>query len=296
MEEVLPFLDNERLDVREEAARILSLHSLQEFEFLSKHTDLFTLKLNEEESVSKHILDCLINTSSLIEINSPVLVKKTIDIIKTNSVLAESCCLLINNLNVEIEFLDDLIDILNYNCDKYHHLSGVFTKLSSTNQGSLYLLDRMDRILIYSTHDNFIRRRNSISVLKNICLQNHEPSTLTNLLPFILDPLMGPEEYDLDEMELFPSQLQFLESTKRREPDETLRLMLVESLLLISSFGVKGRDLLRKNGVYFIIRTMHLTEECENVREMIERVVDLLQRDEPREPIREIINGEEIDR
>jgi len=78
---------------------------------------------------------------------------------------------------------------------------------------------------------------------------------------------------------LLPSALQFLPPTKRREPDPVLRLTHIETLLLLCTTR-KGRDYLRENGVYLIVRTLHLVETDENVAEHAVRLVNLVKRDE----------------
>jgi hypothetical protein len=62
-----------------------------------------------------------------------------------------------------------------------------------------------------------------------------------------------------------PAALQFLPGTKQRESDGILRLTHVETLLLLCTTKF-GRDLLRKNGVYEIVRTAHLVETVDKVR------------------------------
>lgn len=74
-----------------------------------------------------------------------------------------------------------------------------------------------------------------------------------DVLPWVLSPLMGPEEYDIDvsdsqqseaifrlicslkDVELLPPTLQFLPPTKEREKDTVLRMMCIEILLLLST-------------------------------------------------------------
>lgn len=85
------------------------------------------------------------------------------------------------------------------------------------------------------------------------------------VLPYILLPLAGPEEFDLEDQEKLHEALQFLPPTKTREPDQTLRLTHVESLLLLCHTRW-GRDFLRDNGVYEIIRVAHENETVDKVR------------------------------
>jgi len=94
-------------------------------------------------------------------------------------------------------------------------------------------------------------------------------------LPYILLPLAGPEELDLEDQEKLPSALQFLPPTKKREPDSVLRLTHVETLLLLCTTRW-ARDFLRANGVYEIIRATHSEETVDKVSEHIERLVQLI--------------------
>jgi len=66
-----------------------------------------------------------------------------------------------------------------------------------------------------------------------IDLQEHHEWLLgddVDLLPRLLLPLAGPEEFDDDEMEKLPVDLQYLQPDKERELDTDIRRMLVEAL------------------------------------------------------------------
>lgn len=67
------------------------------------------------------------------------------------------------------------------------------------------------------------------------------------------------------DQEKLPSALQFLPPIKKREPDAVLRLTHVETLLLLCTTRW-GRDFLRANGAYEIIRAAHLEETVDKVR------------------------------
>lgn len=99
-------------------------------------------------------------------------------------------------------------------------------------------------------------------------LENVPPSTQNapgmDVLPAILLPLAGPEEFDLDDQEKLPPALQFLPGDKKREPDAALRLVLVETLLLLCTTR-RGRNIMRDRGVYEVIRAAHLVEKDERV-------------------------------
>lgn len=86
-----------------------------------------------------------------------------------------------------------------------------------------------------------------------------------------------------------PLELQLLPPTKEREPDPSIRLTHIESLLLFCTTA-RGRAILRENGVYAVIKAAHLaeseaegnnvSEEGGGVTEAIVRLVNLLQREE----------------
>jgi hypothetical protein len=83
-------------------------------------------------------------------------------------------------------------------------------------------------------------------------------------LPYLLLPLAGPEELDLEDQEKLPDALQFLPPTKTREPDSAIRLIHVETLLLLCHTRL-GRDYLREHGVYEIVRAAHENETVDKV-------------------------------
>lgn len=84
------------------------------------------------------------------------------------------------------------------------------------------------------------------------------------------------------EQDLLPPELQFLPPTKKREPDPVIRLIHVETLLLLcTSFW--GREYLRSHGVYEVVRALHNSEKEDKISEHIIRLVAFLKRDEGEE-------------
>lgn len=55
-----------------------------------------------------------------------------------------------------------------------------------------------------------------------------------DILPFLLLPLAGPEEFDEEDNEKLPLDLQYLEQEKQRETDIDIRKMLLEALLQVN--------------------------------------------------------------
>lgn len=139
-------------------------------------------------------------------------------------------------------------------------------------------------LVVFTSHPNPLRRASVASTLKNCAFVTpaHElllSSGHVNFLPYILLPLCGPEEFDTDELEKLPEECQFLGPEKEREKDSNTRLMLVETLCLLCSTR-KGRDTLRGKGAYDVVKVAHRLEADDDVRIAMERLVNLLMRDE----------------
>lgn len=100
-------------------------------------------------------------------------------------------------------------------------------------------------------------------------------------MPYLLLPLTAGsdlEDMDLDDQEKLPEALQFLETTKQREPDERLRLTHVETLLLLCHTRW-GRDYLRGQGVYEVVRAAHAGEGVDKVCRLVRCSLRMLRRE-----------------
>ncbi len=54
-----------------------------------------------------------------------------------------------------------------------------------------------------------------------------------DILPFLLLPLAGPEQFEEKEMEKLPEDLQYLPDEKQRELDPDIRKILLEALMKV---------------------------------------------------------------
>lgn len=69
------------------------------------------------------------------------------------------------------------------------------------------------------------------------CFPENHPKLLDpniDLISRILLPLAGPEEFDEEDNEKLPLDLQYLPSDKMREPDPVIRQMLLEILMQVT--------------------------------------------------------------
>lgn len=113
----------------------------------------------------------------------------------------------------------------------------------------------LTKIVPYTEHKDTIRRGGALGCIKNAAMDRASHPFLlateadrvplpsnpdrkvkgVDVLPWVLSPLMGPEEIDMDESDALPETLQFLGPEKEREQDPVLRLMCVEILLLLAT-------------------------------------------------------------
>lgn len=103
--------------------------------------------------------------------------------------------------------------------------------------------------------------------------------------------LMFRFEFQFQVLDTLPIELQLLPPTKVREPDPAIRLILVETLVLLATTRA-CREAMRVRGVYEVIKMAHLAETVDKVTEPMVRLVNLLMRDEAPEAEASI---EEID-
>lgn len=188
----------------------------------------------------------------------------------------------------------------------YDYLSYFFADLAKFPHGRKYLttpqphdndIIPLTKIIVFTSHSSHIRRLGVASAIKNcsFLLPSHSAlfSTDVNLLPYILLPLMGPEEYSEEDTEGMLEELQLLEPDKEREKDIEIMKTHIETLLLLTTTR-EGRDHLRKIKVYPIVRELHLQVDDEGVREACDRLVQVIMRKEEGEEDGEEETGAKI--
>ena len=93
-----------------------------------------------------------------------------------------------------------------------------------------------------------------------------------NILPYLLLPIMGDEDYDEEDSMGMLADLQLLPPDKKRDPDPTIMQTHLETLMLLTTTR-KGRELMREIKVYPIIRETHARVNHEGVKEACDRLV-----------------------
>ena len=226
------------------------------------------------------------------------------NICSSKNVNADLACMLLNNLAkspaviqmiaVDTQLLDQLMHVFMLPTNTFNpsadfaFLAGIFANISTTSEGSAYVCGKLDSLIVMTEHPHLIRRGGVISAIKNVIYSSSHSIHLNllrpdlNLLVHLLLPLCGPDDFDDDDLEGMPVELQFLGTEKRRETDPKLRIMLCETLLLLCG-TIESRAVLRDNNVYCVVKKLHLDETDEDVQEVIEKLVNMLMRDEEEE-------------
>ncbi|KAI5305321.1 hypothetical protein KEM56_004733 [Ascosphaera pollenicola] len=174
----------------------------------------------------------------------------------------------------------------------YDYLSYFFADISKFDDGRKYFTTKQDydsvipvtKLTVFTEDPSHIRRKGVASTLKNIAFEVDEhPNLLSesgvNVLPYILLPLAGPEEFTDEESSAMLPDLQLLPPDKARDSDPEILVTHLETLLLLTTTR-EGRDHMREIKVYPLIRECHLHVEDDNVREVCDRLVQILMRDE----------------
>ncbi|KAJ2246133.1 Protein hgh1 [Coemansia sp. RSA 455] len=148
------------------------------------------------------------------------------------------------------------------------------------------------KIMVFSEYPDVIRRGGVDSTMKNICFEKESHREIldtkeTNMLPYILLPLCGPEEFDMEDMEDMPEEIQLLGDDKKRESDPQLRATLLEAINLLCTTHY-GRETLRAKKVYPVLREAHKVETDETCGDLNHRAVQLLMGDESTETMNDL--------
>lgn len=220
-----------------------------------------------------------------------------------SSKLADQCCMILSNLSRPTRFtelvidkieqsgkgFDDIINIFTkkqYNeaGASLHYLGPVLSNLSQNSKVRKYILQKdkyvVQRLLPFTEYkDSVIRRGGVVGTLRNCCFEADFNEWLlsdeVDILPRLLLPLAGGEEFDDEDNEKLPFDLQFLPEDKQRESDPDIRCMLLEALSQLCSER-NNREYIRDKNTYVILRELHKWEKDRQALLACENLVDLL--------------------
>lgn len=228
-------------------------------------------------------------------------------IVNPDSSLADPCCAILSNItrpfcNVErvlhllsqtdvtVERLVTIFTRIGFNKKgaSLHYLGPVFSNLSQSVTIRSFLMDKehcvIQRLLPFTEfQDSFVRRGGIVGTLRNCCFETANHMWLlgpeVDILPRLLLPLAGPEEFDEEDNDKLPPDLQYLPPDKKRESDPDIRRMILEAILQLCTTK-EARELVRKSNTYVILREYHKWEKDRKVLLACENVIDILIRTE----------------
>lgn len=180
-----------------------------------------------------------------------------------------------------------------YNKDAdYDYLAYFLADLAKHPAVRQYFLTRQEydgvipltKIKVFTEHKSDIRRKGVASTIKNVAFDVPSHPRLfsedeIHILPYILLPIMGSEDYDPDDMLSMLPELQLLPPDKERDHDSSIIQTHIETLMIFTTTR-EGRDLMRKIKVYPVVRETHLRVKEEGVRIACERLVQILMLDD----------------
>lgn len=174
----------------------------------------------------------------------------------------------------------------------FDYLAYFFADISKYEEGRAYFVTEQEydsvipitKLTVFTEHPSNIRRKGVASTIKNVAFEiPAHPKLLSdshiNLLPYILLPLAGPEEFDDDESAAMLPDLQLLPPDKERDSDPEIISTHLETLLLLTTTK-EGRKKMRDVQVYPLVRECHLRVQDENVMVACDRLVQVLMRGE----------------
>jgi len=169
-----------------------------------------------------------------------------------------------------------------------HHLGSFLSNLTLLKDMRLLFLKEnrlIERVLTFTAYEESSVRRFSVAAIIKNCLfeTDHHDWLLSDvdILPHLLLPLAGPEEFDEEDNETLPIDLQYLPPDKKREPNKEIKNLLLESLFQLCATKV-CRLKMKKNGTYLIMRELHkATAEDDPIMVNLENLVYVLIGDEP---------------
>ncbi|RYP45688.1 hypothetical protein DL768_007987 [Monosporascus sp. mg162] len=187
----------------------------------------------------------------------------------------------------------------------FDHLSYLFADLSKHSEIRHHFVRKqeydgvipLNKLKVFTEHKSDVRRKGVASTIKNVAFDiSSHPLFFSeddiDILSYLLLPITGNEEYDLEETMSMLPDLQLLPPDKQRDTDPSIIQTHVETLMLLSTTR-PGRDRMREVNVYPIIRETHLRVENPGVQEACERLVQVLMRDEA-DPTKEGYDGGQV--
>lgn len=238
-------------------------------------------------------------------------------ILNEDSHIADPCSMILSNLTRHMHLIEKIVEIIeklgcttdgiHKNTNVFDKIVNVFTKKNFNKKGAKlnylgpvlsnltqsrtvrkYILDRekciIQQLIAFTEYkESTVRRGGVVGAIRNCCFESEYHSWLlsdeVDILPKLLLPLADGTEYDDEDNDKLPLELQYLPEDKRREEDPDIRCMLLEALIQLCS-RKENRVYVREKNTYVILRELHKWEEDRKALLACENLVDILIRTE----------------
>ncbi|XP_076452933.1 protein HGH1 homolog [Babylonia areolata] len=285
LECLLQLLADKNPHIAKEAVKIMTNLTAEESAALALLQP--SLELSMTEAMTRLLEQCL----------DPATTDTSLCCVLTNLTRVADCARFVARVVMESEeergglakFVQRLGDLYNKKSPSFSAVSTVLmnlTQVPCVRRGLMVPPDRllMQLLPIISVSSSLSACKAIIGTVQNCCFEYDFHDWLlgegVDLLPRLLLPLAGPEEFDEDDMEKLPLDLQYLPDTKERERDPEVRNMLIKSIHKLCSTKV-GRRFVKEKNTYVVLRELHKWEKNEENGESIHNVIDILISDEP---------------
>eukprot|EP01132_Coremiostelium_polycephalum_P009329 gene9329-11442_t len=267
---------------------IIDRHALTILINLCQDSDLLA------EITKKNIVPRLVDGST----NSKNKLSEIYSMLLSNVTHTKEGCLQLMQSGKELEgfFIMKLIDFLTLESDKPDYMKSpknnwiINTVLNVTQiqEGRKIVLDKNNNVLApvlnLARHEDIIKRRGILGIIRNCCYSEIHHDYILNdigILSTLILPIRGSDQLTDDEMNgldiIYHNKS--IPSDNKRESDLECRKMLIDSLVFLTGTK-KARVFMRDSKVYPIIRNYYNSESDEYIRDNIEKVVEILLRDE----------------
>ncbi|KAG8236352.1 hypothetical protein J437_LFUL016774 [Ladona fulva] len=166
-------------------------------------------------------------------------------IVNPDSSSTDPACMILSNMSRPIAYCEKVLERIENSSVTLEKLIAVFCDVNYNKKGSTldYLAPVFSNLSQLSTFRSLLRKISfcaEILFTKLILFKfadDHEwlLSDQVDILPQLLLPLAGPEEFDEEDNEKLPLDLQYLPEDKSRESDPDIRTMLLEALTKVTS-------------------------------------------------------------
>ncbi|XP_040573719.1 protein HGH1 homolog [Lepeophtheirus salmonis] len=250
---------------------------------LSCEAEFIPLLLEEELKVVRILWDCAQDRDC--ELADPAVM-----IASNLTIQPKNARSFFNQLESEGISLTQIIGLFtkeNYNSKgaKLHYLASLISNLSQLPEMRSQLTspsnELINSLLPYTEYkSSSVRRGGIIGTLRNITFDESSHNFLLKdieILTRLLLPLAGPtpEHLESDQIESLPLDLQYLDHDKQIEEDPDVRKMILEALTQLCATK-DGREFIRGQNAYIILREFHKVEKDKVVKLACENLVDIL--------------------